>query len=237
MKSGGVTFFSKVVHKLKGLQNVYAKKTYSQCGEDIIIRHVFDILSIPHPSYLDIGAHHPYMNSNTALFYLCGSRGVLVEPDPVNCSYLRKYRKHDVCIQAGISDNESEMDYFMFSSSTLNTFSETSAIRYQSMGFQLINKISIKMITPEFVFEKYFSDKAPDLISLDVEGMEIQILNAMQLEKYKPKVICLETVDYSKDGRSAKNYSLIDFVKSKGYVVYADTGINTIFILEQIWKK
>jgi FkbM family methyltransferase len=237
MKSGSITFFSKITHKLKGLRNVYAKKSYSQCGEDMIIRHVFNFLEIPKPDYLDIGAHHPFMNSNTAHFYLNGSKGVLVEPDPVNSFFLRKYRKDDFCIQAGISDKEAEMDYFMFNSSTLNTFSETSAIRYQSMGFQLINKISIKMITPEFVFEKYFSDKAPDLISLDVEGMEIQILNAMQLEKYKPKVICLETVDYSKDGRSAKNYSLIDFVKSKGYVVYADTGINTIFILEQIWKK
>jgi FkbM family methyltransferase len=237
MKSVEITFFSKITHKLKGLQNVYAKKTYSQCGEDIIIRHVFDILSTPQPNYLDIGAHHPYMNSNTALFYQCGSRGVLVEPDPVNCYYLRKYRKNDICIQAGISDNESEMDYFIFNSTTLNTFSESLSLRYQNIGFQLINKIRIKMMSPVSIFEKYFYDKAPDFISLDVEGMELQILKAMNLEKYTPKVICLETVDYSNDGRSEKNMSLIDFVKNKGYIVYADTGINTIFILEKAWKK
>lgn len=93
------------------------------------------------------------------------------------------------------------------------------------------------MMTPDLIFKKHFSDKAPDFISMDVEGMEFQILKAMNLDKYTPKVICLETVDYSNDGRSEKNTALIDFVKNKGYVVYADTGINTIFILEKIWKK
>lgn len=237
MNKGSVTIFLKLAHKLKGLRNVYAKKSYSQCGEDMIIRHIFNFLDISHPSYLDIGAHHPFMNSNTAHFYLTGSKGVLVEPDPLNCMYLRKYKKNDVCIEAGISEKEGEMDYYVFNSSTLNTFSEEAATRYQKTGIILKKKLRIKVLTPTSIFEQHFKEKVPDFISLDVEGLEWQILNAMRLDFYAPKVICIETVNYSNDGRFEKNYSLINFVKSKGYIVYADTGINTIFILEDLWKK
>jgi hypothetical protein len=47
----------------------FSKVSYSQSGEDLIVRVYFDILGITNPTYIDIGAHHPYFISNTALFY------------------------------------------------------------------------------------------------------------------------------------------------------------------------
>jgi hypothetical protein len=35
------------------------KKSYSQCGDDLILDFAFDILGIAKPTYLDIGAHDP----------------------------------------------------------------------------------------------------------------------------------------------------------------------------------
>lgn len=60
----------------------FAKPSFSQCGEDLILRHLFDQLGIARPTYLDVGAHHPQMLSNTALFSATGSTGINVEPDP-----------------------------------------------------------------------------------------------------------------------------------------------------------
>ncbi len=60
--------------------------TYSQFGEDLIVRYLFDSLGIARPTYLDIGANHPKFSGNTFGFYKRGSRGVLVEPNPRLCN-------------------------------------------------------------------------------------------------------------------------------------------------------
>ena len=72
------------------------KVSYSQKGEDLIIKHIFDGLGIVEPSYLDIGAHHPYHISNTALFYKNGSRGINIEPDPDLFVEINRVRKEDI---------------------------------------------------------------------------------------------------------------------------------------------
>jgi hypothetical protein len=42
-----------------------ARTSYSQCGEDLIVKHVLGVLGISKVSYLDIGAHHPQYLSNS----------------------------------------------------------------------------------------------------------------------------------------------------------------------------
>ena len=61
----------------------HANFSYSQQGEDLIILDIFRHLRLKRPSYLDIGAWEPVKSNNTYLFYRLGSRGVLVEPNPV----------------------------------------------------------------------------------------------------------------------------------------------------------
>ena len=49
-------------------RNKFLKNSYSQCGEDLIVEFILNGLKIKHPTYMDIGAHHPFYLSNTALF-------------------------------------------------------------------------------------------------------------------------------------------------------------------------
>jgi hypothetical protein len=74
-------FIYRVLNKLQRTRSM-GRTSYSQCGEDLIVRCVFDFMKIPSPTYLDIGAHHPQHLSNTFLFYQQGAHGVNIEPDP-----------------------------------------------------------------------------------------------------------------------------------------------------------
>ena len=66
----------------------HQKKSYAQNGEDLIIDFAFrEVFKINQPSYLDIGAHHPFCFSNTQLFYERGSQGINVEANP----FLHKF--------------------------------------------------------------------------------------------------------------------------------------------------
>jgi len=54
--------------------DIYATKSYSQKGEDIILRRILGEKEVGF--YIDIGAHHPKRFSNTYLFYKKGWRGI-----------------------------------------------------------------------------------------------------------------------------------------------------------------
>ncbi len=67
-------------------------------------------------------------------------------------------------------------------------------------------------------------DKAKDhisFLSIDLEGLDEEILYRIDLERYKPEVICSET-------RGA-NSKLISYMKEKGYKYVYSNGQNDIW--------
>jgi len=211
---------------------LYSKKSFSQCGEDIIIDFIFNVmLKIKIPSYIDIGAHHPFYLSNTYYFYLKGSKGICIEPDPYLFRSIKKQRPNDICLNVGIgTDNSKEADFYIMSMKTLNTFSAKEATRYVNECNQKIEKkIKMKLVSINDVISQKFN-AAPNFISLDVEGMDFEILKSFDFDKFRPEVFCIETLTYTENKTAAKIMPIIDLMKSKNYFVYADTNINTIFV-------
>jgi FkbM family methyltransferase len=220
------------------LINQHKKTSYSQSGEDLIVKFIFDCIGISKPTYLDIGAHHPYYISNTALFYENGSVGINVEPDPLLFNDFLIYRKNDVNLNIGVSDKNSELDFYVISTSTLNTFSKEEAEKYAQEGdYNITRTEKIKVKTLNYILDKYANSIFPQFLSIDAEGVDELIIKAINFEKNYPIVICIETITFSTSGNGIKNKSLISFIESKGYMVYADTNINTIFVKENFWKK
>lgn len=218
------------------------KISYSQFGEDMIMSYLFYELKIAKPSYLDIGANHPRFISNTYYFYEHGSRGVCVEPNSVLCDRFKKIRPFDKVLNVGIGLNEMpQADFYQFPyhAHGLSTFSHNEAIHWKEIGMEGIGKIDyekvikIPMVNINTVMEKYFQNP-PDLLTIDVEGLDLEILSSLDFNKFKPKVICAETLMYNNDRKGLKNQSIIDLLLSRGYFVYADTRVNTIFCLNDL---
>ncbi len=230
----------RLMPKLRQLRHNHSenfKVSYSQCGEDLILQHLFMVLGIGKVSYLDIGAHHPTYLSNTYLFYKNGGHGVCVEPDPSLFEEFNKKRPHDVNLNCGVGISTGEANFFVMSSRTLNTFSRAEAERYQSYGKQRIVKtirLALKLVNE--IIGKNF-EKRPNLVSLDVEGMDYLILQNFDFKKYRPEVFCLETLSYTEDKSERKLTEIIDLMHKNGYLTYADTYINTIFVDNAAWSN
>jgi hypothetical protein len=62
-----------------------------------------------------------------------------------------------------------------------------------------------------------------------VEGWDLEILKSIDFETYRPEVICIESVTFSLTNNENKISGMVEFITSKGYFVYADTHINTLF--------
>ncbi|HEX7415094.1 MAG TPA: FkbM family methyltransferase, partial [Bacteroidia bacterium] len=143
------TFFKKKI-------NQWEKKSFSQTGEDLIIKFLFDAIGVKNPSYIDIGAHHPYYLNNTALFYENGSTGINIEPDPALYSLFPKYRKLDINLNCGISDKDGELMLNILNAPTLNTFSDEEANKMvNENNFKIVNRIPIKVYAINTVLKKY----------------------------------------------------------------------------------
>lgn len=213
------------------------KISYSQCGEDLIVKFIFDNLGISKPSYIDIGAHDPENLNNTAVFYLNGSKGINIEPDPMLFQKFENKRKRDVNLNIGIANIVGEMDFYFMSEPSLNTFSKNEATKCAEFNISVSSVGKIKVDTISNTIQTYWDNKFPDFLSLDVEGMDEIILKSINYEEHFPIVICVETISFSMNGNGIKNKSIIEFLESKGYLVYADTNINTIFVRKDKWIR
>lgn len=216
--------------------------SYSQFGEDKIIEYFFYQIGLTTFTYLDIGANEPKYISNTYYFYERGSNGICVEPNPFLSKQLKKVRPRDVIINAGVGiDDTSEADFFLFPdhANGLSTFSEKEALHWQEVGMHGLGKIKyekiIKMplININTLIQKYFQT-TPDLLCIDVEGWDFEILKSLDFIQYKPKMICVETLLYNKDQKGYKHAGINELLFEKGYSLYADTRVNSIFCLNEL---
>lgn len=216
----------------------FRKTSYSQCGEDLIIKHIFDTLQVYSFQYLDIGAHHPYYLSNTALFYSLGCRGANIEPDTVLFDNFKKSRAEDVNLNVGVGEVEGELDFYVISVPTLNTFSKEEAEGYKKEGVYNITRVDkVKVLTVERIVTQFFNNIFPEFLTIDAEGVDELVLKSINYDENSPIIICVETISFSDSGRGIKNEALISFLTNKGYLLYADTNINSIFVKKDKWER
>ena len=67
--------------------------------------------------------------------------------------------------------------------------------------------------------------KAPDIIDIDTESMDFEILEALDTERFRVKLICVEV-----RGREAEFSQMME---KKGYVHYMSTIENTLYIAKE----
>ena len=207
------------------------QKTYSQMGEDLIIKSYFNSIQVFTPSYIDLGAFDPFNLSNTALFYESGSNGINIEPNPLKYSKFLKYRHNDINLNIGIGTKNGEMNYYMMSSPVLNTFSIEQAKECEAKwGYKILDVIPVQVRPLSWVIQNYCPNKFPDFLSIDIEGEEEEIVNEIKTFGSLPSVICIETLTFAIGSGGVKRRDLIDSIVSFGFEIYADTHLNTILV-------
>lgn len=235
------TLLLRIIRNIKYLADPdinYIKSSFSQSGEDLIVDFIFSILKIAQPSYIDIGAHHPAFLSNSAIFYRKGCKGINIEPDPVLFKSFEKYRKKDINLNIGIGEQLVNLDFYLMSSPTMNTFSKEEAEKLVSeQGLSIKQVLSVAVDTIPNVVARYCNGNFPDFLSLDVEGLEMEILSTIDYQTTFPKVICVETISYSTTGKGKMDLDIINYLQNQGYILYADTYINSIFVRRSCWER
>lgn len=220
---------------LKALFNLldigYRKESYSQDGEDIVLSNTLqNLFGDKKGFYVDIGAFHPKLYSNTYIFYKKGWSGINIDAAPGKMRFFKNIRKRDINLECAISQHtDKEMTFYVFEGTgAVNTFDEQHSEQMLNNGYILKEKIYVKPRKLSDVLDEYLLPrKQIDLMSIDVESHELDVLKSNDWEKYRPLIICIEILGSSLE--EPNRYEVVKFLKSLDYIPFAKTGISWLF--------
>lgn len=212
----------------------YALKSYSQEGEDMILRRLFERQRTGF--YVDVGAHHPKRFSNTYFFYKQGWHGINIDAMPGSMKLFEKIRPRDINIEKPVSEKKQILTYYAFNEPALNGFSKELSMERNGLGNYFIESTkNIETSTLEEILDSNLpKNQAIDFLSIDVEGLDFMVLKSNNFDKYKPKVILIEILESSLS--DIENNEITQFLKEYHYTIYAK-AVNTVIFISDILSR
>jgi FkbM family methyltransferase len=214
--------YSKLIHAHHVL-------SYAQEGEDRVLARFLG--NQEKGFYVDIGAHHPQRFSNTYHFYLNGWSGINVDAMPDSMAEFKKVRPRDINLEAAISDRKESLTYYEFNETALNGFSkELSDKRDGLRDYKVVATHQIETQTlAEILDENLPQGQTIDFMSVDVEGLDLQVLRSNDWGKYRPRFVLAESLQTTESIDSLKESEIFCYMISSGYHLCAKLFYTTIF--------
>jgi len=205
----------------------FSHKSYSQEGEDMILRRMFDTQNTGF--YVDIGAHHPMRFSNTHLFYRRGWRGMNIEPNPEAIRAFRVFRPRDINLQIGVNESAGALTYVCFDDPALNTFDAQLADARQATSRYRVEKTMVIAVERlDVILSRHLpAGSRIDFMSVDVEGFDLPVLRSNDWSRYRPRCVLAEALGLSME--EALDCEVCRFMKQQNYELFAKTFNTLIF--------
>lgn len=212
-----------------------AVTSYSQVGEDLQI--AFMLGDARNARYIDVGCLWPVEHSNSYYFYERGGQGLCIDPNPDVVESWAQERPRDVFFSAGVSDRADTLTYVRHGNPVFNTFSPERAAQVQRRangrpGRAVVGRDEVRVLTLDaIVAETGFAEACDgrlDFLSIDVEGLEDQVLAGYSFA-LRPRVVVCEHVRAG--GRAAvETTPVFARLSELGYVIGAFTGHDVFFV-------
>jgi FkbM family methyltransferase len=207
--------------------------SFSSAGEDMVLRHLLgsDKMS---GFYIDVGAFHPTLFSNTYFFYLNGWRGINVEARPGSKPLFDKVRPRDINLEIAVSRTRGELTYyFIAEDSPMNSFSPDFLKQIQMLG-HVKQEIAIPTMPLAEILERHLpKGQTIDFLNVDVEGHDLEVLESNDWQRFRPKVIVVED-----EGLNPQESAIVRTMNTHGYELCAQNviildKINEYFLIDR----
>lgn len=211
---------------LSPLYDWFGKRSYAQSGEDIIAD--MEMGRKKKGVYVDVGAFHPKLFSNTYLFYKRGWSGVVIEPRPEAQKDFEKCRPRDKFVGMGVGKKKDVLEYYEFRDGAANTFSKEQAEKnIEEAGRKMIKKVNVAVMPLRDILSSCgLEGTTIDLMSVDVEGMDLEVLESNDWKKFRPKLLICEDLEF--DFMNPKSSGVVKYLMGIGYTLVAKTPYSMI---------
>jgi FkbM family methyltransferase len=156
---------------------------HGQWGED---HWLAEHLVVPGTGvFVDVGAGDGERGSNTLYFEQLGWHGLCVEPDPRNQRPLRERRR---CLveTCAVAPTSGTTTFGMYTPKP-----SWSGLRRHGADYQ---QIDVTCATLDDLLRRSHIDQI-DLISIDVEGTELEVWDSFDADQYRPAIVIIEYDD------------------------------------------
>lgn len=198
-------------------------------GEDMILSEMFT--GKQNGFFVDVGAYHPRRFSNTYhLYRFRGWRGINIDANPGAMKAFGRVRPEDINIEAAVSDEPRDLSFFIFNEPALNTFDPQLAAERDGLnGFSLLKTVPIQTTTLAAILREHAPEDRPiDLLTVDVEGFDLQVLRSNDWQRYRPEIVLAEDVTVTFWNQIASS-PLTMFLQQQGYEPIARTVRTTFY--------
>jgi FkbM family methyltransferase len=192
--------------------------SFAQHGEDLVLAEM--LADTPSGFYVDVGAFDPVMWSNTFGLYRRGWRGLTVEPSPGRSSHFQSRRPRDRHVECAVSSSQRSVTLFRLGDQGWATaMNSTSHEFIASRGIE--NLVTQGTEVPARRLDELLDEYLPsgctvDLLSIDVEGMDLDVLHSNDWTRYRPAVVIIEDSD-----PDTLDSPVAHYMAEQGYVIAA----------------
>ena len=223
LKDSGVNYFRLFLIEIQ--RRINPRRYFGQTAEDVLLDMYFPEKK---GNYVDIGAGRPITGSNTFGFYKRGWNGICVDPISFNCKMFGRFRPKDQILNILIGAEENVIEFWEFEPYVYSTADKEVAEKViRVSGVRLLVK-SMKRVLPLSEIVPNADPLDPMLLTVDVEGFDLQVLKSNDWEKFRPRVICVEEWSSSLDVNQNSEISL--YLRGKNYQRRAWTGLSSIYV-------
>ena len=204
---------------------------FSQYGEDVILHKLFGS-KFSEGFYVDVGAHHPFRQSNTAYLWLLGWNGINVDASKTCIEKFNKVRTKDLNIWSAVVDDAtarekseitlySNLDVDLGATCDPKLAAERNRVRKEVVPCtsltNIINTYAAKLT------------KNIELLNIDIEGFDQESIQSIGEWQILPKVICIEI--YHRNIRDVLASPACLILEPLGYQLIGRVGLTAIFKL------
>ena len=212
---------NKLFYYFYKLLKIYRNKKpsihYGEFGEDVFINRIFKDIEIGR--YVDVGCYHPFKGSLTAQLYKKGWNGINIDLSKSSIDLFNIVRKKDINLNLAISDFDGETNYY--ENSPINQ--QNSLIKDNDNQKKI--KIQCKRLS-SILLENHYNNF--EYLNIDVEGSEQNVINGIDLGKYRPILITIENNNlHLKDYIESEIYNIL--IKNN-YTFINKTGVTNFFL-------
>ena len=189
------------------------RSRYSQNGEDAWLSGHISAEQITAGIYIDVGANHPTVISNTYLFYRRGGHGFIVEPNRGFRGLYRRFRKRDIILTVGCGKTTSVAKFFANRSTVLSSFLEDKSI--SDGRFEYVPIITLDSL------QEATGGRPVYLLSIDVEGLNYDVLSGAGVLLEATAWLVIEFGD--------ERAEIMRLMTTRGFVLAHETAHNLLF--------
>ena len=211
----------------------FGRTAFGQFGEDLVIEGILQTHGrIQSGNYVDVGAYHPIKYSNTAMLYeKYGWSGLNIDANQAAIDEFQLVRPSDINLTALVGEDKSEREYVYFNHPGVDS-ADKKMIEMQtrdSSPFQeTFRETRFSQPLSELLDRHFESKRNVDFLSVDAEGMDLEVLKSNNWDRYRPFLIAVET--HGMDLDKQKDNDIYMYLSQLGYKFVSHVFVTSLFI-------